>query len=215
MPVVGQQHFPQDVSTPNWNSLEVITGIEEVSETEGLVSYVDQQEGSGVIFSSSQEFENHCDCYSPVDSYHVTSGVGYSMGYGQHLEQIDLQETASHTQEDSVDSTHPVVSVTTPEGTVIHVYDDCVMGSCDCIHYIGDVRAQLKPCRFASVICDEINVWASKCVGLLNSITDGFEIVQGSIQSYECSNYRSILETRHKSPDGCNSREGVARRCNF
>ena len=51
-----------------------------------------------------------------------------------------------------------------------------------------------KPCRFAAIVCDETNVWALQHVSLLDSITDGFPIVQGEVPEYAWLNYGSILE---------------------
>ena len=91
-----------------------------------------------------------------------------------------------------------VTTVTTPNGTVIEVFDDCIAGLCNCVHYIDNVRSQLRPCRFASLLCDELNVWATTHKPLLFSVADGFPIVQGEVPSYDCINYKSILEPEVK-----------------
>ena len=84
-----------------------------------------------------------------------------------------------------------------PQGTVVKVFNDCVAGICDCQYFIGDMLCQLKPCRFAAVVC-EGSEWAEPYVDLLWFITEGFPIVEGEIPSYHCSNYKSILDLPSK-----------------
>lgn len=82
----------------------------------------------------------------------------------------------------------------TRAGKVINVYEACFNGSCSCIHVIGGQVASLKPCRFASRLFKfpgyELNHDENV---LFNGITDGFDIVEGEVDSYECRNYDSIL----------------------
>ena len=87
-----------------------------------------------------------------------------------------------------------VFDVTSPNGTVIHVYRECLVGNCNCSFELDGCKLQLKPCRFASIICNEANVWAKDRLSLLWSVTEGFPIVQGDVPSYSCANYNSILE---------------------
>ena len=87
----------------------------------------------------------------------------------------------------------PRQQVVTPAGAILQVFDSCVQGVCNCEHYIEGVLSQLKPCRFASIIVNGMNNWARGFYDVLWGVTDGFEIVQGDVPSYDCKNYSSIL----------------------
>ena len=63
---------------------------------------------------------------------------------------------------------------------------------------IGGVVSQLKPCRFASLILNPCHQWAGRYLGLLWDLTDGFPIVDGEVQGYECENYSSITCIENK-----------------
>lgn len=84
----------------------------------------------------------------------------------------------------------------TKAGRVINVYEACIKGNCPCIHLIGGQVASLKPCRFASrlfkfegyMLSDDASV-------LFNAVTDGFDIIEGDIEGYDCPNYDSILSS--------------------
>ena len=89
-------------------------------------------------------------------------------------------------------------SVVSPLGTVGSVYDNCVLGRCDCSYRIGDVPSQLKPCRFASIILRKGAVCLENYLDLLWHVTDGFPIVDEEVQSYECENYSSITCAENK-----------------
>ena len=75
----------------------------------------------------------------------------------------------------------PCIEVVSPKGTKVSVFQKCIEGSCDCKYYIAGVEIQLKPCRFASIICKVGNSWASGREKLLWLVTDGFPIVQGEV----------------------------------
>ena len=85
-----------------------------------------------------------------------------------------------------------IFSELSPMGTIVNVYQDCVNGNCKCTYLIGNVRSQLKPCRFASLILNESAGLRDKYVELLWGVTDGFPIVDSTPQTYECENYNSI-----------------------
>ena len=84
----------------------------------------------------------------------------------------------------------------------IPVYNSCIDGTCDCRHFIGDVPAQLKPCRAAQFLFgpnalpsidneDRDFLWH----GLVN----GFRIVDSDCPaSYQCQNYESITSIEFK-----------------
>ena len=84
----------------------------------------------------------------------------------------------------------------------LNVYGDCISGQCECRHLIGDVPAQLKPCRAAKFLFgpgaldsvsdqDRLFLWQ----GLMN----GFKIVDdGCDASYVCKNYDSITGDEFK-----------------
>ena len=90
-----------------------------------------------------------------------------------------------------------VCSVCSPKGSTVNVYDACVKGNCTCVYVIGDVPCQLKPCRFAAIICCNAG-WADKYADLLWNITDGFPVVDTEVPSYHCENYSSILDPQSK-----------------
>ena len=78
----------------------------------------------------------------------------------------------------------------------IKVYQDCIQGTCDCIHYVGDVSAQLKPCRgaqflFGSSALDSI--LGSDRHYLWHGLVNGFKIVDPDCPAaYNCRNHDSI-----------------------
>ena len=81
----------------------------------------------------------------------------------------------------------------------VKVYDDCVEGSCACVHYIGDNLAQLKPCRFAAYISGkDSNVFLGhpdKAKYIWEGVLQGFSIVDEDCDTeYRCKNYQSILD---------------------
>ena len=86
-----------------------------------------------------------------------------------------------------------------PLGTTVKVFDDCVIGTCSCVYYVGNCRNQLKPCRFASILIlgglDREKVFSD----LLDNVVDGFPIVDAEVLPYECVNYNSILTPDNKS----------------
>ena len=86
-----------------------------------------------------------------------------------------------------------VFSIVSPHKTEIRVYDNCVSGCCNCLYLLDGSHLQLKPCRFASLICSSAHTSNEDRLALLWSVTDGFPIVQGEVPSYECVNYNSIL----------------------
>ena len=76
------------------------------------------------------------------------------------------------------------------------VFERCYEGSCDCCHFIGDVPAQLKPCRAASYL---FGPEALSSVGendkhfLWKGHVQGFKIVDDDCEAaYACDNYDSI-----------------------
>ena len=84
-------------------------------------------------------------------------------------------------------------SLTSPGGKVINVYAECINFNCNCQYFIGSMLCQLKPCRFAAIITTS-GVWADKYWDLLWHIAEGFPIVEGDVDEYNCVNYNSILE---------------------
>ena len=86
----------------------------------------------------------------------------------------------------------PVFSLTSPLGQTVEVFSNCVSGTCMCAYSIGDIASQLKPCRFASIICSKDQDFHDKYLELLWLVTDGCPIVDGPMEAYECSNYSSI-----------------------
>ena len=85
-----------------------------------------------------------------------------------------------------------IFSITSPQGTVVNVFDQCIKGICDCEFCIGGISSQLRPCRFASYILGRSESFKEKYLDLLWGVTDGFPIVDSTPPSYECENYNSI-----------------------
>ena len=107
-----------------------------------------------------------------------------------------------------VDHTPPMSESTSPRETYIVtppfegipsvvVYADCALGTCDCVHFIGDAPSQLKPCRAASFLfgdraldslldTDRMYLWRGLVCGFDNVDVDCPAV-------YKCSNYDSIL----------------------
>ena len=81
-----------------------------------------------------------------------------------------------------------------PKGICIEVYRKCMEGTCQCIHYIGGRRSQLKPCRFASYIFNTKYPVSEEFLFVFNGVVDGFDVIDVEPPSYECPNYGSILE---------------------
>lgn len=74
-----------------------------------------------------------------------------------------------------------------------------MLGSCDCLHLL-DVRYQLKPCQFVTLMFKQGNIIVPNDMLLFNYFIDGFPVVDDmSIQLYECDNYQSILSMECKS----------------
>ena len=88
----------------------------------------------------------------------------------------------------------PVRQVVSPTGLIIHVYESCIVGNCNCEYLLDGVLSQLKPCRFAAIIGNSSNNWAIHYYDVLWGISEGFKILEGDVPTYECSNYSSILQ---------------------
>ena len=198
-PGSGQQGKPSYDDAQVCNNLEVKKLVES-GKPVGSIYLADQTMDDGVNVIDSVLSRSHCHRDTPNDPRFTENG-SHVGAWSTTMEDglIESNTKACETLNSPANSHYLVMSCTTPDGTVINVFDDCIDGSCYCEHYIGGVRSQLKPCRFASIVCDDLNVWSSKHRGLLDGIADGFEIVQGEIPNYECSNYKSILEPGPKS----------------
>ena len=81
----------------------------------------------------------------------------------------------------------------TKKGTVISVYDTCMIGKCDCRHTIGGMGCQLMPCRFAAIIFSKEDSVSDQDWELFEGVSDGFDIVDRPVPGYDCENYSSIL----------------------
>ena len=75
------------------------------------------------------------------------------------------------------------------------MYEECIAGSCSCVHVIGSTKAQLRPCRVGHFLFSDNCCLDSEVVNKIwDGVCDGFHIVdEGQIPSYECDNYQSIL----------------------
>ena len=71
----------------------------------------------------------------------------------------------------------------------------CGKGICDCIHFVGSVRSQLKPCAFGSWFVSHYEAFSEADVYVLYGAYYGFPILDVNlVDSYECLNYSSITE---------------------
>ena len=82
----------------------------------------------------------------------------------------------------------------------IPIYDVCASGNCSCCHLIGNVPAQLKPCRAATVLFGPTpldSVSSADRLYLWQGLVNGFDIVdEGCPSAYFCENYDSILNEK-------------------
>ena len=99
---------------------------------------------------------------------------------------------------ESAEKDYTVLTVTSPEGTKVSVFNSCVDGTCHCKYAISGCELQLKPCRFARYVVGNADSWGAKYSSMLWSITDGYKIIQGEVPRYSCRNYNSILEGNSK-----------------
>ena len=140
------------------------------------------------ISDSDSDLNKSSECSSTL-----TSGYDeLDHGFTQHQNSLadDLVDTSSDAAS---------VSYISPLGTVVNVFPECRSGLCDCQYFIGEIKSQLKPCRFASLINDILGESACNYENLLWGVTDGFPIVDQVVEPYECSNYNSILDPVSKA----------------
>ena len=83
-------------------------------------------------------------------------------------------------------------SMKSPEGRKLTVTSECGFGSCSCVHILGGVRNQLKPCRFASIVMSFDDSLRQMYLLVLWHVIDGVPIVEGDVDPYCCENYSSI-----------------------
>ena len=86
------------------------------------------------------------------------------------------------------------------EGKFVRVYQKCVDGICDCCHFVGENRVDLKPCRAAFFMFGGGCSLPSEMVKeIWDGLCDGFRIVDNvEIPSYSCSNYDSITSGKFR-----------------
>lgn len=110
---------------------------------------------------------------------------------GQHGKQIcHLVDTyGSGNEENNLIFTTPPST----KGVSIDVYEQCISGRCSCRHFIGKDLSQMKPCRFAAFLYQSNRTPSEEEKIMFNGIVDGFDIVSDDIESYDNSNYLSIL----------------------
>ena len=114
---------------------------------------------------------------------------------------VDIEQRTWRCGKDHV-GCRPSLLFTTPEsahGTAIEVFDSCYSGTCTCIHLIGGVVTQLKPCRIASHLFTPGFMPSVDDMTLFNGLVDGFNIVDGDVMPYERDNYASILSDKNHS----------------
>ena len=139
------------------------------------------------------DFDYQClDSTTELDS---SNGEGSYPLLTQSSEEGLPKEQSVSTQ----DVNELLVSDISPLGQNLDVYGDCAKGTCVCAFYIGEVKSQLRPCRFASFILDETLDLREKYLDLLWHVTDGFPIVDSPVDPYECENYLSITCEENKA----------------
>lgn len=85
-------------------------------------------------------------------------------------------------------------------GRIISIFPSCVQGTCNCVHYLDGIACQLRPCRFASMMCKADGSLINPADWpLLENLIDGFPITDDIVTLYECENYGSILDPTAKS----------------
>ena len=81
---------------------------------------------------------------------------------------------------------------------LINVYENCLAGTCNCIHLIGGRSTSLMPCRFAPFLSGQSNVLTQDpemAQFIWEGVVNGFKIVDENCETeYFCKNYKSILE---------------------
>ena len=100
-----------------------------------------------------------------------------------------------------------ILSLNSPLGSVVNVFESCVKGCCTCVYSLGGIPSQLKPCRFAAIVFNKGPSWAETYGDLVWSITDGFPIVDREVDSYVCENYTSIT-----CPEGSSKMDRIVER---
>ena len=65
----------------------------------------------------------------------------------------------------------PLFTYKSSEGTDVPVYQQCVDGSCSCVYMIKGIKSQLRPCRFAALLCSEMPIKEEHTV-IMDGITD-------------------------------------------
>ena len=78
----------------------------------------------------------------------------------------------------------------------ITVYDTCITGNCSCVHFVGDLASDLKPCRAAPFLFGDNalpSVTPDDRDYLWRGFVMGFDVVDKDCNtSYLCQNYDSI-----------------------
>lgn len=82
----------------------------------------------------------------------------------------------------------------TPKGTTVDIFKSCYDGSCSCVHYVGGMLSQLKPCRFVVWIFGQGSIVTDDDKTLFAGIVDGFDLVSSDVEPYECHNYTSVTD---------------------
>ena len=147
-----------------------------------------------------QDFDTPC-----LDS--ATRGAGLNVSIGNNVDNhrqpvtqcLSHNELSGYTQ----DPGKMLYSVTSPLNQEVNVYMECALGTCTCVYFIGEVRSQLRPCRFASIILDKTLDLRDRYLDFLWYVTDGFPIVDTPVEAYECANYLSITCDENKTKMDC------------
>ena len=112
-----------------------------------------------------------------------------------------VQGSGSPHTDSSLDSAVSIPVFSTPvciDIPSINIFQECTLGTCNCIHLIGDFPCQLKPCRAAQFLFGSSalpSIPYSDRDYLWRGLVKGFNIVDDSCDSvYECQNYDSITE---------------------
>lgn len=105
-----------------------------------------------------------------------------------------------HTDINSDASFEPFLTPISPGNRSVYVFRECILGTCTCSHMLDGMCYQLKPCRFAALMCDSRGFRKPGYANLFYGIIDGFPVVNEDVDvpSYECKNYLSILSPEAK-----------------
>lgn len=114
---------------------------------------------------------------------------------------VDIKHGDFHVNKSEITSGGNELLFTSPaskKGVSINVYKQCVNGNCSCVHFLGNEKSQLRPCRFAALLFGSGRVPSEDEMLMYNGVVDGFSLVSSDVEGYDNRNYLSILTDGNK-----------------